>query len=182
MSAHASSLKAAPSLPKIPSSSSGPAPSMVAARAGEDQDALDVGTEVIDMEIFSQLLEMDDDDTHEFSRPLAVEYIEQGAKAVKDIEILLDDELSGSQSIDVRLKTLSELGHFLKGSSASLGLLKVTKTCEAVQNVGKPREGTTKFRDQDEKEAALRRLRHLTLKLSDRQAEATRELRTLCSI
>lgn len=34
------------------------------------------------------------------------------------------------------LKTLSELGHFLKGSSATLGLSKVKDSCEKIQNYG----------------------------------------------
>ena len=34
------------------------------------------------------------------------------------------------------LKTLSELGHFLKGSSATLGLTKVQNECEKIQNFG----------------------------------------------
>lgn len=35
------------------------------------------------------------------------------------------------------LKTLSELGHFLKGSSATLGLIKVRDGCEKIQRYGK---------------------------------------------
>lgn len=34
------------------------------------------------------------------------------------------------------LKELSELGHFLKGSSATLGLTKVKDSCEKIQNFG----------------------------------------------
>jgi osomolarity two-component system phosphorelay intermediate protein YPD1 len=34
------------------------------------------------------------------------------------------------------LKTLSELGHFLKGSSATLGLTKVKDSCEKIQRYG----------------------------------------------
>lgn len=35
------------------------------------------------------------------------------------------------------MKTLSELGHFLKGSSATLGLVKVRDGCEKIQRYGK---------------------------------------------
>lgn len=38
---------------------------------------------------------------------------------------------------DKDLKTLSELGHFLKGSSATLGLVKVRDGCEKIQRYGK---------------------------------------------
>ena len=34
------------------------------------------------------------------------------------------------------LKTLSDLGHFLKGSSATLGLTKVKDSCEKIQHLG----------------------------------------------
>lgn len=37
---------------------------------------------------------------------------------------------------DDYLKELSELGHFLKGSSATLGLTKVKDSCEKIQNYG----------------------------------------------
>ena len=33
--------------------------------------------------------------------------------------------------------SLSELGHFLKGSSAALGVAQVQATCEEIQNLGK---------------------------------------------
>ena len=35
------------------------------------------------------------------------------------------------------LKQLSSLGHFLKGSSATLGLIKVRDGCESIQRFGK---------------------------------------------
>lgn len=38
---------------------------------------------------------------------------------------------------DEDLKKLSELGHFLKGSSATLGLVKVRDSCEKIQRYGK---------------------------------------------
>lgn len=35
------------------------------------------------------------------------------------------------------LKVLSDLGHFLKGSSATLGFIKVVAVCEKIQRYGK---------------------------------------------
>jgi osomolarity two-component system phosphorelay intermediate protein YPD1 len=40
------------------------------------------------------------------------------------------------------LKTLSELGHFLKGSSATLGLTKVKDSCEKIQHYGQKKDDT----------------------------------------
>ena len=40
-------------------------------------------------------------------------------------------------------KRLSELGHFLKGSSATLGITKVQNTCESIQHYGALRDNKT---------------------------------------
>jgi osomolarity two-component system phosphorelay intermediate protein YPD1 len=53
------------------------------------------------------------------------------------------------------LKALSELGHFLKGSSATLGLVKVKDQCEKIQNLGARKDETgTSAQTDDEKSLA----------------------------
>ena len=47
-----------------------------------------------------------------------------------------------SRSEKKDLKTLSELGHFLKGSSATLGLTKVKDSCEKIQHYGQKKDET----------------------------------------
>lgn len=49
------------------------------------------------------------------------------------------------------LAQLSSLGHFLKGSSATLGLTKVKDSCEKIQHYGqkKDAEGTTDEPDEE---------------------------------
>lgn len=42
----------------------------------------------------------------------------------------------------MKLKQLSELGHFLKGSSSTLGLVKMQRSCEKIQNYGKGLDAT----------------------------------------
>jgi len=80
------------------------------------------------MEIFGQLLEMDDDDSdREFSKSLASNYMDQAEASLKEME----EALKGRY-----LNVLSQKGHFLKGSSAALGLLKVTAICENMQQAG----------------------------------------------
>lgn len=46
---------------------------------------------------------------------------------------------------------LSRLGHFLKGSSAALGLRKVKATCEKIQHIGnlKDEEGTSNIEENE---------------------------------
>lgn len=49
------------------------------------------------------------------------------------------------------LKELSQLGHFLKGSSATLGLTRVKEACERIQHYGARKDETGSVPDQDEK-------------------------------
>jgi osomolarity two-component system phosphorelay intermediate protein YPD1 len=49
------------------------------------------------------------------------------------------------------LEELSSLGHFLKGSSATLGLVKVRDACEAIQRYGKNENLDGSTLDDDEK-------------------------------
>ena len=55
------------------------------------------------------------------------------------------------------LKTLSELGHFLKGSSATLGLTKVKDSCEKIQHYGQ-RKDETGTKDLASDDEALKKL------------------------
>ncbi|CAD6888918.1 unnamed protein product [Tilletia controversa] len=87
--------------------------------------------EVIDSDIFAQLLEMDDDedeDEHEFSKGIVWNYFEQAESTFDK----MDEALATSD-----LGELSTLGHFLKGSSAAVGVNKVRDSCECMQQYGK---------------------------------------------
>ncbi|KAJ3389371.1 hypothetical protein HDU84_008820 [Entophlyctis sp. JEL0112] len=84
--------------------------------------------DIIDGAIFDQLLEMDDGDDHEFSRGIAVEYIKQGQTTLAEM----------SESLEQKdMASLGRLGHFMKGSSAAVGLKKLRATCEQIQNYGR---------------------------------------------
>ena len=51
---------------------------------------------------------------------------------------------------DRNLKELSESGHFLKGSSATLGLTKMRNSCEKIQHLGLGKDETgSNDRDDD---------------------------------
>jgi len=130
---------------------------------------------VIDMEVFGQLLEMDDDDEHNFSKPLAIEYIEQADETLQQIDKNL---LDSSQSDIQQLEFLSGRGHFLKGSSAALGLVKVRDSCELLQNLGKCRDGDTHIQPNQ----ALKLCREFLPQLKAEQVEATVWLKGLCAI
>ncbi|TCD66641.1 hypothetical protein EIP91_001109 [Steccherinum ochraceum] len=88
--------------------------------------------DVIDMETFEQILELDDGETREFSHEMVKEYFKQAEKTFDDMQ-----EAFNKDDLD----ELSKRGHFLKGSSAALGISKVQASCEMIQNLGKLQEG-----------------------------------------
>lgn len=81
----------------------------------------------IDVPTFEQILEMDDDDEREFSRALVFEFLYQAKDTFEKIEGSLAEK---------DLKALSHQGHYLKGSSATLGLIKIRDNCEKIQRYG----------------------------------------------
>ncbi|KAI5457314.1 putative histidine phosphotransferase HPT1p [Mariannaea sp. PMI_226] len=82
----------------------------------------------IDIVTFNQILEMDDDDEHDFSSAIVFDFFNQAKETFDNMDNAFKDK---------ELKTLSDLGHFLKGSSATLGLTKIRDECEKIQRYGK---------------------------------------------
>ncbi|KAH9177793.1 histidine-phosphotransfer domain HPT domain-containing protein [Lactarius sanguifluus] len=85
----------------------------------------------IDMDVFGQILELDEDDD-DFSQGMVDDYFSQAEKTFTEIATALEEK---------DLEKLSSLGHFLKGSSAALGVFKVQSSCEDIQHYGQLREG-----------------------------------------
>lgn len=98
-------------------------------------DRMDQGT-------FEQILEMDDDDDKEFSKSIVYGFFDQADNTFKKMEDALKDE---------DLPELSQLGHFLKGSSATLGLTKVKEACEKIQHYGAQKDETGTTDEPDDK-------------------------------
>ena len=117
----------------------------------EDED------KVINIETFNQILDLDEDDTHDFSFGMTEAYFTQASTTFTDMDKALcapllfllrvpfsrDSIVPGlatdaSESKD--LQKLSSLGHFLKGSSAALGVSAVQTTCEHIQHYGALRD------------------------------------------
>ncbi|KAJ2359255.1 Phosphorelay intermediate protein [Coemansia erecta] len=94
---------------------------------GEEDD---LSNEILDLEAFNQLLSMDDDtdEDYEFSREIVHNYLDQAKSTFADMESALEDK---------DLSKLSSLGHFLKGSSATIGVKKVQECCKHIQFLGK---------------------------------------------
>ncbi len=88
----------------------------------------DLSPSIIDMDIFTQLLEMDDEDDREFSKSIVWNYFDQAETTFDEMDAALSSQNLGE---------LSTLGHFLKGSSAAVGVIKVRDSCEHMQHYGK---------------------------------------------
>ena len=71
-------------------------------------------------------------------------------------QTLSSNHLPHSESRD--LEQLSALGHFLKGSSATLGLTKVKDSCEKIQNFGAKKDETG-TNDVDDVDTCLKNLK-----------------------
>lgn len=89
--------------------------------------------EVINWGILNEIISMDEDDP-DFSKGLIIQYIDQAETTFDE----MDAQLNGSKD----LTELEKLGHFLKGSSAALGLQRIAWSCERIQNLGRKAEKT----------------------------------------
>ncbi|RDX49868.1 histidine phosphotransferase, partial [Lentinus brumalis] len=87
--------------------------------------------DIIDLETFTQLLDLDEDDTHDFSLGMTEAYFTQASTTFTDMDEAFEQK---------DLPKLSALGHFLKGSSAALGVSAVQATCEDIQHYGALRD------------------------------------------
>ncbi|KAK8087014.1 hpt domain-containing protein [Apiospora phragmitis] len=133
---------------------------------GGDSNLPDLG-DAIDIVTFSQILEMDDsEDDREFSQSIVFGFFEQAEETFEK----MDEALEGKN-----LDELSKLGHFLKGSSATLGLTKVKDSCEKIQRYGK-KENEDGTPETDE-ELCLSRVTETMKSLRTEYSEAETTLR-----
>ncbi|MCJ1419000.1 hypothetical protein MMC32_005351 [Xylographa parallela] len=137
-------------------------------RSEDGLSALPECGDSIDAMTFEQILEMDDDEEErEFSRSIVYGFFEQAEGTFKKMESSL-----GKRD----LTQLSQLGHFLKGSSATLGLTKVKDSCEKIQHygAGKDESGTNDEHDDDK---SLRRIKETLAVLKVDYAEVEKKLK-----
>lgn len=77
--------------------------------------------------VFDELIGMDEDEEG-FSKTLFQTFVDQFKETIDQIK----DGLANKN-----LDQLSSLGHYLKGSAAALGLVKISTQCERIQNYGR---------------------------------------------
>ena len=108
----------------------------------------------VDLSIFSQILEMDEsEEEREFSKPLVSGFFVQAEETFVKMDealyvgpppsrrrsplgVVPPKPLTSPRSLAANLGELSSLGHFLKGSSATLGFNKVRDSCQVIQQYG----------------------------------------------
>ncbi|KAJ5990981.1 hypothetical protein N7499_011526 [Penicillium canescens] len=106
--------------------------------------------EILDESTFEQILEMDDDEEdRDFSKSIVYGFFEQAENTFKKMQKQLDEK---------NLSELSALGHFLKGSSATLGLVKVKDGCEKIQHFGAGKDETGSI-DEPDNEVSLKAIK-----------------------
>lgn len=129
-------------------------------------DLGDLSPSIIDMDIFSQLLEMDDEEDREFSKSIVWNYFDQAESTFLKMDSALEKE---------DLPELSTLGHFLKGSSAAVGVIKVRDSCEVMQHYGKSHDadGVSKL----SQEVALEKLTNTLRDVKVQYKEAEKALK-----
>jgi osomolarity two-component system phosphorelay intermediate protein YPD1 len=76
-----------------------------------------------------------------------------------------------------QLDTLSQLGHYLKGSSATLGLNRVKDHCEKIQHLGAGKTETGENTRWDE-EALLKKIRDILPQLKSDCADVEKRLQS----
>jgi len=107
----------------------------------------------IDPTTFEQILEMDDDEEErEFSKSIVYGFFEQVESTFEKMDaamyatsIVVPASLGCADYLLSKtkdLETLSSLGHFLKGSSATLGLNKLKASTEKIQHFGHGKDET----------------------------------------
>ncbi|KAI8889501.1 histidine-phosphotransfer domain, HPT domain-containing protein [Backusella circina FSU 941] len=94
----------------------------------QEQNLTSTIEDILDASIFEQLLAMDDDNNPEFSYSIILEYFEQAINAFQD----MNNAFARND-----LSELARIGHFLKGSSAAIGLRQIKICCEEIQNLNK---------------------------------------------
>ncbi|KKK15117.1 hypothetical protein ARAM_006307 [Aspergillus rambellii] len=119
--------------------------------------------DTIDQSTFEQILEMDDEGENDFSKGIVYGFFDQAEVTFKKMETAIKEE---------SLVELSSLGHFLKGSSATIGLTKVKDACEKIQNYGAKKDETGS-NDQPDEKVALQSIEKTltTLKKDYKEAE-----------
>ncbi|CAO3564630.1 unnamed protein product [Mortierella alpina] len=121
--------------------------------------AVEFPEDVIDSVVFEQLLALDEDTA--FVRTLVDDYFEQAERTIEEMQEAVKEK---------KFTKLSELGHFLKGSSAAVGIIKMKVSCGRLHNYGNrlDAEGINTLKDEE----ALKMIEKLLIQMRSENEEA----------
>jgi len=105
-----------------------------------DEVEFDFGDDV-EKSTFEQILDMDEEDDRDFSKSIVFGFLEQATTTFEKMDTAMAEK---------NLPELSSLGHFLKGSSATLGFTKVKDECEKIQHYGHKKNASGEEDEPDE--------------------------------
>jgi len=131
----------------------------------------------------------DDEDERDFSKSIVYDFFTQAESTFEKMDScmyvwlqtarlppFMTDIMLMLYSESKDLAQLSSLGHFLKGSSATLGLSKVKDSCEKIQHYGAQKDETGTM-DEPDKEKCLSRLKTTIAQAKTEFQEAEKVLR-----
>ncbi|KAF1826279.1 histidine-phosphotransfer domain, HPT domain-containing protein [Dissoconium aciculare CBS 342.82] len=145
-----------------------PATEPVEAQSTEPNKAPAWFGDVIDGPTFEQILEMDDDEEErDFSTSIVFDFFDQAKVTFKNLDKALEEK---------NFDQLSALGHYLKGSSATLGLTKVKDSCEKIQHLG-ARKDETGNTDEPDDEKTLKKIKTIIAQAKEEFEAAEKLLR-----
>lgn len=160
-----------------------PEPARSVSPEAEGVDLSQIPEDIIDSAVFRQILELDEEGDEEFSYEMVSAYFKQARQTFDDMEAALYVTLQHCSPvlIDSRfnirqvdgLEKLSSLGHYLKGSSAALGISQVQASCERIQFLGKRQEDEKEITEED----ALKKLRDLVMQVQEEYVVAEKWLK-----
>ncbi|KAF9925176.1 hypothetical protein BGZ75_009169 [Mortierella antarctica] len=125
--------------------------------------AVEFPKDVIDSRVFEQLLQLDEGT--EFVRTVVDDYFEQAERTIEKMQKAVKRK---------DFAKLSDLGHFLKGSSAAVGIIKMKTSCGKLQHYGDRRdaEGINSITDEE----ARKLIEKLLIQMQTENEEARNNL------
>ncbi|OAQ87427.1 hpt domain-containing protein [Purpureocillium lilacinum] len=121
----------------------------------------------VDMNTFNQIAEIDDSGNSSFCISLYFDFFGQAEDTFKSMRSALD-----IQDYD----RLSSLAHYIKGSSATVGLFKIHDGCERIERFSKQRDGSTVVSPQDAQQSTSQ-IRDVLVALQEHNKRAEHALR-----
>ncbi|KAL3474618.1 signal transduction histidine kinase [Aspergillus californicus] len=142
---------------------------MSAVKDDEFKPLRDIG-DTFDLNTFSQILDMDDPPSHDFSASIVFDFFEQAEESFQQMDMALEKS---------DLPTLSSVGHYMRGSAHTVGMMEVRDGCERIQQYGKrvDDDGTLGL----DAETCLDRIRDELHRVKDYYAIAEKGLRLFYS-